>query len=108
MSSQSKYRKSEKGKAAQKKAQEKYDNENSEKRREQKREYMRRKRAENPNYCKWKWVNKIAKQENVILINLPGTGREMPREIITQSNSKRITTKLIGLKRKNRYSFFTS
>ena len=32
----------------------KYDNNNVEKRREQKREYMRRKRAENPNYCKWK------------------------------------------------------
>ena len=36
MDSKSKYRKSEKGKAAQKKAQEKYDNENLEKRREQK------------------------------------------------------------------------
>jgi len=54
MDSKSKYRKSEKGKAAQKKAQKKYDNKNLEKRREQKREYMRRKRSENPNYCKWK------------------------------------------------------
>lgn len=54
MSRQKKYIQSEKGKASQKKAQKKYDEENAEKRREQKREYMRRKRAENPNYCKWK------------------------------------------------------
>lgn len=54
MSRQKKYIQSEKGKAAQKKAQKKYDEENTEKRREQKKEYMRRKRAENPNYCKWK------------------------------------------------------
>ena len=52
--SQDKYLKSEKGKKAQKKAQKKYDQENLEKRRFQKREYMIRKRAENPNYCKWK------------------------------------------------------
>lgn len=45
---------SEKGKDSQKKAQKKYDEENLEKRRKQKRDYMRRKRAENPNYCKWK------------------------------------------------------
>tara|TARA_B100002019_G_C20945042_1_gene438709 strand:- start:318 stop:482 length:165 start_codon:yes stop_codon:yes gene_type:complete len=54
MSRQKKYAQSEKGKAAQKKAQKKYDEENVEKRREQKRDYMRRKRSENPNYCKWK------------------------------------------------------
>ena len=40
--------------AAQKKAQEKYDKSDIERRRKQKREYMRRKRLENPNYCKWK------------------------------------------------------
>lgn len=39
---------------AQKKAQEKYDKSDIERRRKQKREYMRRKRLENPNYCKWK------------------------------------------------------
>jgi hypothetical protein len=53
-SSQSKYKKSDKGKAAQSRAQKKYDTDNLEKRRAQKREYMRRKRSENPNYCKWK------------------------------------------------------
>ena len=52
--SQEKYSKTQKGKEAQKKAQKKYDDNNKEKRREQKREYMRRKRLENPNYCKWK------------------------------------------------------
>lgn len=51
---QRKYLQTEKGKKALSKAQKKYDNNNVEKRREQKREYMRRKRAENPNYCKWK------------------------------------------------------
>lgn len=51
---QKKYINSEKGKAAQKKAQKKYDEENAEKRRQQKRDYMRKKRSENPNYCKWK------------------------------------------------------
>jgi hypothetical protein len=51
---QKKYFQSKKGKEAQSRAQKKYDEENLEKRREQKREYMRRKRAENPNYCKWK------------------------------------------------------
>ena len=52
--SQQKYAKTEKGKAALTRAQKKYDDENIEKRRIQKREYMRRKRAENPGYCKWK------------------------------------------------------
>ena len=52
--SQKKYRKTEKGKKASSKAQKKYDEENLEKRRAQKREYMSKKRAENPNYCKWK------------------------------------------------------
>jgi len=49
-----KYINSEKGKQAAKKAQKKYDEENLEKRRAQKRDYMRRKRLENPSYCKWK------------------------------------------------------
>lgn len=52
--SQKKYQKSDKGKRALKRAQKKYDEENLEKRRLQKREYMRKKRAENPSYCKWK------------------------------------------------------
>jgi len=51
---QKKYSQSDKGKKAQSRAQKKYDQENIEKRREQKKEYMRRKRSENPNYCKWK------------------------------------------------------
>ena len=51
---QSKYRNSEKGKKAIQKARDKYEDENKEKRRIQKREYMRRKRREDPNYCKWK------------------------------------------------------
>lgn len=51
---QSKYIKSNKGKKAIKKARDKYEEENKEKRRIQKREYMRRKRREDPNYCKWK------------------------------------------------------
>ena len=54
MSKQSRYNKTEKGKASLKKAQEKYEEENREKRKEQKREYMRRKRAKDPNYCRWK------------------------------------------------------
>jgi len=49
-----KYSKSSKGKKAIKKAQKKYDESNLERRRSQKRDYMRRKRAENPNYCRWK------------------------------------------------------
>ena len=52
--SQNKYSKTEKGMAAAKKAQVKYDKSDIEKRREQKRNYMRKKRAENPSYCKWK------------------------------------------------------
>lgn len=39
---------------AQRKAQKKYDDHDLSRRRRQKREYMRRKRAENPNYCRWK------------------------------------------------------
>lgn len=39
---------------AQRKAQEKYDKRDLTRRRQQKREYMRRKRKENPNYCRWK------------------------------------------------------
>ena len=49
-----KYSKSEKGKEAAKRAQKKYDSQDPERRKQQKRDYMRRKRAENPNYCKWK------------------------------------------------------
>lgn len=52
--SQKKYSQTKKGKEAAKKAQIKYDNSDIERRREQKRNYMRRKRAENPAYCKWK------------------------------------------------------
>jgi hypothetical protein len=52
--SKKKYQSSEKGKEALSKAREKYEEENKEKRRIQKREYMRRKRREDPNYCKWK------------------------------------------------------
>jgi hypothetical protein len=51
---QKRYVSSKKGKKALRKAGEKYDRENEDKRREQKRDYMRRKRKENPNYCKWK------------------------------------------------------
>lgn len=54
MDRQKKYANTSKGKEAIKKAQSKYDRENLEKRRAQKRDYMRRKREENPNYCKWK------------------------------------------------------
>jgi hypothetical protein len=39
---------------AQKKAQKKYDEADVDRRKLQKRDYMRRKRAENPNYCRWK------------------------------------------------------
>lgn len=53
-SSQQKYLSTKKGKDAAKRAQKKYDSKNVEKRREQKRDYMRRKRAEDPSYCKWK------------------------------------------------------
>ncbi len=51
---QEKYSQTEKGKRSIRRAQKKYDNENLEKRREQKREYMRRKRAQDPSYEKWK------------------------------------------------------
>jgi hypothetical protein len=51
---QGKYLETKKGKEARARAQKKYDSENQEKRRSQKRAYMRRKRLENPNYCKWK------------------------------------------------------
>jgi hypothetical protein len=51
---QKKYASSSKGKESLKKARDKYDEENKEKRRQQKRDYMRRKRSEDPNYCKWK------------------------------------------------------
>ena len=59
--SQKKYVNTPKGKEAARRAQKKYDEENLEKRREQKRDYMRRKRAENPNYCKWKWRLRLEK-----------------------------------------------
>tara|TARA_A100001037_G_C14812631_1_gene483959 strand:+ start:356 stop:517 length:162 start_codon:yes stop_codon:yes gene_type:complete len=49
-----KYHKTEKGKKALNKARKKYDEADVERRRKQKREYMRRKRAEDPSYCKWK------------------------------------------------------
>jgi hypothetical protein len=51
---QEKYSKTESGKKAIRRAQRKYDSSNLEKRREQKREYMRRKRAQDPSYGKWK------------------------------------------------------
>jgi|TARA_R110002051_G_scaffold62896_2_gene114636 hypothetical protein len=51
---QQRYGKSPKGKKSHSRAQKKYDDKDKEKRRAQKREYMRRKRAENPSYCKWK------------------------------------------------------
>lgn len=53
-SKQSKYQKTPKGKESLKRAQKKYDENNIEERRAQKRNYMRRKRLEDPNYCKWK------------------------------------------------------
>tara|TARA_Y100000590_G_scaffold143436_2_gene164775 strand:+ start:46296 stop:46463 length:168 start_codon:yes stop_codon:yes gene_type:complete len=51
---QKKYAESDKGKEARLRARKKYDDADIERRRRQKREYMRRKREENPNYCKWK------------------------------------------------------
>jgi len=51
---QKKYQNTAKGKKSLQKARDKYEEENKEKRRIQKREYMRRKRREDPNYCKWK------------------------------------------------------
>ena len=52
--SQSKYFKTPKGQKALEKARDSYDQKDPERRRQQKRDYMRRKRLENPNYCKWK------------------------------------------------------
>ena len=52
--SQKKYAKTKKGKNALLRAQQKYDKKNPEKRRTQKKEYMRRKRNQDPSYCKWK------------------------------------------------------
>jgi DNA-binding PadR family transcriptional regulator len=52
--SQKKYAKTEKGKKALARARKKYDEDDIERRRKQKREYMRKKRAQNPSYCKWK------------------------------------------------------
>jgi len=51
---QEEYSKTDKGKEAVRRAQQKYDEENIEKRRLQKKNYMRRKRAKDPNYCRWK------------------------------------------------------
>ena len=51
---QEKYSKTKKGKKTLARAQKKYDKEGLEKRRMQKKEYMRRKRSEDPNYCKWR------------------------------------------------------
>ena len=39
---------------AQRQAQQKYDEKDLARRRQQKRDYMRRKRSQNPNYCRWK------------------------------------------------------
>jgi len=51
---QKKYKATPKGQEAMTRARKKYDEKDIERRRSQKREYMRRKRRENPNYCKWK------------------------------------------------------
>ena len=51
---QKKYASTKKGKDALTRARKRYDEKDIEKRRKQKREYMRRKREENPGYCKWK------------------------------------------------------
>ena len=51
---QKKYAKTKKGKEALSRAQQKYDKKSPEKRRTQKKEYMRRKRSQDPSYCKWK------------------------------------------------------
>ena len=51
---QEKYSHTDKGKDARARARKKYDEADPDRRREQKRHYMRRKRLENPNYCKWK------------------------------------------------------
>jgi len=51
---QKRYTSTGKGKKALSRARKKYDTKDPEKRREQKREYMRRKRREDPTYCRWK------------------------------------------------------
>tara|TARA_R110002110_G_scaffold394542_1_gene608681 strand:- start:177 stop:344 length:168 start_codon:yes stop_codon:yes gene_type:complete len=51
---QKKYSSTEKGKDALERARKSYDEKDIEKRRKQKREHMRRKRKEDPSYCKWK------------------------------------------------------
>jgi hypothetical protein len=51
---QEKYNSTDKGKKAQERARDSYDKRDPERRRRQKREYMRRKRKEDPGYCKWK------------------------------------------------------
>jgi len=51
---QQRYSKSPKGKKSRARAQKKYDKKDAEKRRTQKRDYMRRKRSQDPSYCKWK------------------------------------------------------
>lgn len=104
-SNQSKYLKSEKGKKAQKKAQKKYDEENLEKRRLQKREYMRRKRAENPSYCKWKWVKKSPRQNPKALSLYLKTAKEIPQEIITLLCLKIIMIKSTGRRKKLDFNF---
>lgn len=51
---QKKYTGSTKGKEALSRARKKYDESDKDRRRQQKRDYMRRKREQDPNYCKWK------------------------------------------------------
>lgn len=51
---QKKYAESDKGKDAICRARKKYDDSDKERRKQQKRDYMRKKREQNPNYCKWK------------------------------------------------------
>jgi len=51
---QKRYIQSDKGRDAQAKARKNYDEADKERRKKQKRDYMRRKREQDPNYCKWK------------------------------------------------------
>jgi len=51
---QKRYLNTDKGKDAQNKSRKKYDEKDPDARKKQKRDYMRRKRSENPNYCRWK------------------------------------------------------
>jgi len=51
---QKKYVESTKGQEALSRARKKYDESDKDRRRQQKRDYMRRKREQDPNYCKWK------------------------------------------------------